>query len=326
MKIAAIAFTEQGMKLGARLQAMFSCLCLERCTNGMLNEWTKSAFQNAGAIVFIGAIGIAVRAIAPYIQRKTIDPAVIVMDELGQFVIPVLSGHIGGANELAHCLGQCVGAQPVITTATDIHHMFAVDVWAKEQGLFIENPERIKNVSAKLLSGDKIRIKSPFPIRGEVPERVSLEDSAYDILVTHQAENKEDVLRLIAPVVTVGIGCRKGISVDAVEEAFCTMLSKANCHLKSVVSVASIDLKKGEFGIQEFCRRHNFPLKTFSAQELSKAEGAFASSSFVEEVTGVDNVCERAAVLASNGRLLLKKSVINGVTIALAIMEPELNF
>lgn len=326
MRIAAIAFTEQGMALGKRLKTVCAELSLDRCKGGMLSEWTREGFQNADALLFIGAAGIAVRAIAPYIQKKTSDPAVIVMDELGRFAIPILSGHIGGANELAIRLGRCVGAQPVITTATDINHVFAIDTWAQKQDLIITNPERIKWVSAKLLSGENVRIKSLYPIEGKAPNGVLLDDGAYDVIITHRTKGKEDALRLIAPVVTLGIGCRKGIGVAAIEDAFRRTLSKASCHPQAVCGAASIDLKSEEPGILEFCQRHSMPFSTFSAQALNEVKGEFSSSAFVQRVTGVNNVCERAAVLLSGGRLLSEKNAGNGVTMALAIKEPLLRF
>ncbi len=326
MNIRAIAFTEQGIRLGERLTRQYPHMTLARCKEGMLKNWTKEAFQNADALLFIGAAGIAVRAISPYIQKKDSDPAVVVMDELGRFAIPLLSGHIGGANELAVRLGRSIGAQPVITTATDINGVFAIDTWAKKQGLLILNPERIKWISARLLSGETIHVNSLYPIQGPVPDGVLLEDKAYDVLITHRTKGKDDVLRLIPPTVTLGIGCRKGISADAIEEAFAAMLGKASCHAEAIRGVASIDLKKNEPGILEFCARHSLPFETFSAEELSRAEGSFTASAFVESITSVNNVCERAAVLASGGKLLSSKQAGNGVTMALAIKEPALCF
>ena len=111
-------------------------------------------------LVFIGSAGIAVRLIAPYIKDKTTDPAVICIDEKGQFVIPLLSGHIGGANELAERLSSELSATAVITTATDVNHTFAVDVFAKNNGLGILNPSAVKNISSKILNGEIVSVKS----------------------------------------------------------------------------------------------------------------------------------------------------------------------
>ena len=137
-----------------------------------LMMWILLGVEKELCPLFIGAIGIALRAIAPYIKTKTKDPAVVVVDELGQFSIPILSGHIGGANELALQIAEDLGSIPVITTATDINKVFAVDTWAKSQGLQILNPQCIKLVSSKLLKGESVHVKSDYPIQGNLPKNV----------------------------------------------------------------------------------------------------------------------------------------------------------
>ena len=111
-----------------------------------LNDWAREMFASMDALIFIGATGIAVRAIAPLVQDKFYDPAVLVMDELGQFCILLLSGHVGGANELAETISQLTGSQAVITTATDVNHQFAVDVFARKNGLKIADRELAKEI------------------------------------------------------------------------------------------------------------------------------------------------------------------------------------
>ena len=171
MKVSIIAFTDNGMEIANKLSFSLSKdnlrdVSFTRCGKGALSAWTEEHFSQSDALIFIGAIGIALRAIAPYIKTKTKDPAVVVVDELGQFSISVLSGHIGGANELALQISEILDAIPVITTATDINNVFAIDTWAKSQGLKIFNPECIKLVSSKLLKGEDIHIKTEYPING----------------------------------------------------------------------------------------------------------------------------------------------------------------
>ncbi|MBQ3473447.1 MAG: hypothetical protein IJH35_05225 [Methanobrevibacter sp.] len=170
MKISIIAFTDNGMEIAYKLFDSLSKdelndVNFTRCGKGALSAWSEEHFSHSDALVFIGAIGIALRAIAPYIKTKTKDPAVVVVDELGQFSIPILSGHIGGANELAIKISEILNAIPVITTATDINNVFAIDTWAKRQGLKILNPECIKLVSSKLLKGEEIHIKTDYEIK-----------------------------------------------------------------------------------------------------------------------------------------------------------------
>jgi cobalt-precorrin 5A hydrolase len=324
MNAAIIAFSEKGYALGERLADHFAqsgdTADLTRCGEGGLAGWTEAHFAQ-DALVFIGACGIAVRAVAPFLASKTSDPAVVVIDELAGFAVSLLSGHIGGANELTVRLARALGAQPVVTTATDVNGVFAVDAWAAKQGLNIANPERIKQASARLLAGETVAIKCAFPVKGRLPEGVRLCDKGGDVLITHRTRGREDALRLVPPIVTLGIGCRKGVSAQTIEGAFALMLKKSSCHPLAIARVCSIDLKAQEAGILEFCRAHALPYTTFSAQALMAVHGIYTASAFVKQVTGVDNVCERSAVLGSGegGRLLTGKDAGNGVTMALAI-------
>ena len=172
MQVRIISFTDRGQQL-AELLADRLCGTATRCGRDCsLAEWVRDAFDSADALIYVGAVGICVRTIAPYIKSKTRDPAVVVIDETGRYVIPVLSGHLGGANDLARRIARLTGAEPVITTATDLAHAFSVDAWARIQGCIVENPGRIKAVSSKILAGDDIVIASDYPISGEVPEHV----------------------------------------------------------------------------------------------------------------------------------------------------------
>ena len=331
MKAAIISFSTAGLDLGSNLLRFFAqtgeTASLTRCEEGHLNDWTAAHFKE-DALIFIGSCGIAVRAIAPLLAGKTSDPAVVVIDELGAYVVSLLSGHIGGANELTSQIARFLDAIPVITTSSDVHGVFAVDVWAKKCGLKIANPERIKWITARLLAGDNIRIQGNYPIAGHPPAGVTLCDKGGDVLVSHRSRGKEEALRLVPPIITLGVGSKKGASAEALEQAFELMLAKGGCHPLSVIRVCSIDMKANEPGILEFCRRRGLPFQTFSAQQLMGISGSYSSSAFVKQVTGADNVCERSAVLGSGigGRLLTGKDAGNGITMALAISPYEIHF
>ena len=327
MKIGILAFSETGFLLGERLAEYFTRKADEtdvtRCRDGGLAAWTQAHFVSDEALIFIGSTGIAVRAVAPYVKSKTKDPAVVVLDELGTYSISLLSGHLSGANELAAEIAGILDAIPVVTTATDLHSVFAVDIWAKKQGLTIINPERIKRVSSRLLAGETLTLNSEFPVAGEPPTGIKLSEDKGDILVTCHTSGGAEALRLVPPIVTLGIGCKKDTDVETIENAFSLILAKAGCHPAAVKQVCSIDLKTNEHGILEFCCRHALPYRTFSAAALAAVPGKFTGSAFVKRVTGVDNVCERSAVLGSgkDGRLITQKYAGHGVTMALAI-EP----
>ena len=170
MSRAYLAFTEKGMALAHRLARALPG-SVSRCGAGgvRLAEWTSTQFAQADALIFVGAVGIAVRAIAPHCKSKATDPAVVVLDECGRFAVPLLSGHLGGANALARALAEACGAIPVITTATDANGVFAVDEWAKAQGCAVLEPERIKLVSGALLAGHTVRLASDWPVQGTSP-------------------------------------------------------------------------------------------------------------------------------------------------------------
>lgn len=330
MKIGLIAFTDRGYALGVRLCEL---LCqkahsadVTRCGKDELRSWMGRHFQEDDALVFIGAAGIAVRAVAPHLKSKTVDPAVLVIDEHGKFVIPVLSGHIGGANKLAVSVSKLLHALPVITTATDCNRVFAVDTWASEHGIRIINPEKIKWVSARLLAGEYVYLKSSFPVDGQLPEGLILTEDEYDVILTVKTRGRKDALRLVPPVLTLGVGCQRGVSAAELEEAFQMILKKGSCHREAVFQAASIDLKADEQGLIEFCRRNGLPLRTFSADALCSVKGRFSSSEFVRKTTGVDNVCERSAILAGGGELFVRKNAGNGITMALAISPFSVRF
>ncbi len=289
MIISAIAFTEKGREWGAVLG-----FPVERGVPVM--QWAREHFYTSDALLFIGACGIAVRAAAPLLRDKTTDPAVLVMDEAGRHVIPLLSGHIGGANALAREIAMKTGAEAVITTATDLRGMTAVDTWATEHGCAIENPDAIKAVSAFQLAGrqpgvaiTEREIEPPFPV----------------------------TLYLRPRTLTLGTGCRRDTDPDVFEALARDFLKECGVSLLSVKALATIDVKKDEKALLRFCEKYRFPMLTYSAEELKAVPGCFSHSDFVEKTVGVDNVCERVAA-ASGGRLLTGKTAMNGVTFALA--------
>ena len=138
-----------------------------------LKERCRQRFEDAEGILFIGAMGIAVRSIAPFLESKTKDPAVLVMDEKGSFLISVLSGHIGGGNELTRLLAGRLGAAAVITTASDVNHKIALDVFAQKNGLYICDMERIKEAEAAILEGKPLHFYCEGQVKGRLPKELS---------------------------------------------------------------------------------------------------------------------------------------------------------
>ena len=297
-----------------------------------LSELTREWFGKVDALVYFGAAGIAVRCIAPLVRDKFRDPAVLVIDENARFVISLLSGHAGGANRLCRLFAQALDAQPVITTATDGRGLFAVDTYASENGLALSDRALAKEISARLLAGETVSFYADKLNGCRFPVQVSAygqgvtesgERAGADIILSVRREpgDPEKALYLIPRTVTLGIGCRRGTPAEAVAKAAQELLQRSGVFREALSGIASIDLKRDEAGLLAFAKEWDLPLSFFSADELASARGQFSSSAFVREVTGVDNVCERSAVLLAgeNGRLLAGKESGGGVTAALGI-------
>ena len=306
-----------------------------------LRDWTGRRFAESDAIIFIGACGIAVRSIAPFVSSKKTDPAVVVIDEQGKFAISLLSGHIGGANELTEEISNLLHATPVITTATDIHNKFAVDVFAKTNGCYISDMTMAKEISAALVNGNSVGFASDFPWVGEIPKELQLLDEEDEtkekpemgIYVTNSYLKHPFVhtLYLVPKIITLGVGCKKDTPAETVEKVVRKACDELLIPSVSMELVTSIDLKKEEQGILEYCKERNLPFETYSAEQLKEVEGSFAESKFVEETTGVDNVCERSAILGSSkhgekSNLILRKYAEDGVTAALARRKWSVQF
>lgn len=335
MICALVAFTPGGAALGKRLaDALGGTLHVPARlaqSTGMpsydsLEAWTASHWETGRALVFIGAAGIAVRAIAPHVQDKFRDPAVVSVDETGQYAVALLSGHVGGANSLAARIAGLTGETAVISTATDLHGRFAVDVWASRQGLLLKDRQVAKEVSAALLAGASVRFSSEFPVEGALPFGLTEQAGVLpEIQVTCHNRPQPRVLRLVPRCLVLGIGCRRGTTEEAIAQAVQAAAEEAEIDTGAVLEVATIDQKADEEGLCRYCQRQNWPLRTYSAQVLGSLPGTFTASSFVYSVMGVDNVCERAA-LAGGGTLLVPKRAQNGVTVAIARRNPVLKF
>ncbi len=340
MNLAVLAFTRRGCETARKVRSLLAgpeddCRMFTVARFSQpdfqpyappLSGFTGTLFPWADALAFIGSAGMAVRAVAPYVRDKTRDPAVLVVDEAGRFVIPLLSGHIGGANALARRLADGLGGTAVLTTATDVNGRFSVDSWAAEQGLAISSMSAAKAVSAAILEGD-VPLASDFPVSGPLPAGVTWgETGPVGIYIgCRTAEPFPVTLRLVPKALRLGLGCRRGAAAETVAAAVAAVLDRHRLDRAALRLAATIDVKAAEPGLLDFCRSWGLELLLYSAEELRQAPGEFASSPFVERTVGVDNVCERAACLGA-GRLIVKKTALNGVTVALAEEKWEAEF
>ena len=243
------------------------------------------------------------------------------MDDAGRYAISLLSGHLGGANELAGRLAQQLGAQAVITTATDLRGAFAVDVWSQKAGCVIGEVERIKWISSAILEGRPVGFRSDYPVSG-LPDCLREDEEELGICVSLDEWKSPfpRTLHVIPKILSLGVGCRKQLDSAIFEHTVLEVLREHRISLRAIKSAASVDIKKEEPCILEFCGQYKIPFRTFRAEALAQAGGDFTSSDFVKKTVGVGNVCERSAVLglAGEGSLLIRKQARNGVTVAVA--------
>ena len=282
-------------------------------------------FEQVDAIVFVTASGIAVRSVAEHLTHKSKDPAIVCMDECGKHVISLVSGHAGGANALTQMLADVMWATPVITTATDVEGRFSIDDYARKHNLVVTDWAKAKAISAEVLAAgaEPVWIEEPVVAQGE--EKRACEIGSHQVIITPKDVPVDaQTLQLIPRCIVAGVGCKKGTSVDKIEHAVQDAFAKAGLRMEALCAVASIDLKKNEVGLLEFCETRKVPFKTYAAEELRAVPGIYSASEFVSGVTGVDNVCERSAVKYASeygvkqGELLLRKQAQDGVTVALS--------
>ena len=380
MKVSIISFTLKGIELSLKIKKAFSGeteedLCLyTKCSHAEkslterklteknlaekdlvesglfyveqpLTEWTGEQMKEHRSLLFIGACGIAVRAIAPFLTDKLNDMPVLVMDEQGRFVIPVLAGHVGGANELAVSLAERMGSTPVITTATDLNHCFAVDLFARRNALHIVNKDGIAKVSSRILAGEEVTMaveeghlrEEAQTLRGRrvsrktnIPDGIRLvsTESPVDILVAPASYGHGRLLTLRPKEYVIGIGCKRGKAAEQIDHFVNRALKESGISMEQVAVFASIDRKKDEEGILWMSSHYGIPFVTCSAEELQQVEGNFHASEFVKSQVGVDNVCERAALRFSGpgGTLITGKQAEDGITAAIAKRRWSVSF
>lgn len=347
MIISVMSFTENGIRLSEKIAKEIDDVevyLFTKCSNSLkdgkihtavfvkksIGEWAKEQMEEKNTLLFIGACGIAVRAIAPCLIDKLTDSPVLVMDEEGTHVIPILSGHVGGANEIALRLAEKTGAIPVITTATDINRTFAVDLFAKKNGLFIVNKEGIAKVSSKVLAGEDITIsvESGHLYEGErLPSCLQVITyppmQQVDIVITTEDKVFDAAILLKPREYVIGMGCRKGKEADRIEDLIKRSMCEIGIMPMQILALSSIEQKGKELGFLAWSRKTNIPFITYTAKELQELSGNYHESAFVKEQVGVDNVCERAAIKAceQGGKLVYEKHAEDGMTIAIAKRE-----
>ena len=349
MKYAVISVSSEGARLGARVKAGISGegTLYERkgSESGEKAEYfnrtlalTSEIFTRYDGLLFIMASGIAVRAIAPHVVSKASDPAVLVMDECGKHCISLLSGHLGGANAWAREVAAAVGADPVITTATDVHQRRAPDDIARELMMRVEPLGALKPVNSFIAEGKKVAWFLDMDTDGasSIAERLRKRGISFSLLTDLPKEEFEGCViisngkvHVDKPFVClrpknlfVGMGCKRGTPESLISDAFHKALAMAGAYDYQVASLASVDVKANEKGLLDFASHNHLPIHFYRAEELKKVteDVDMDISKFVENTIGVGNVCQSAALMESmKGKTLLPKTKFVSTTVSIAL-------
>lgn len=349
---AILCLTKQGASLAVKLAGMMDEAAVfiplrlkgEGFNVYYFEDWQETfsaVFKRYSQVICIMAAGIVVRSLGPLMQSKFSDPAVVVLDEKGRYAISLLSGHIGGANRLAEEVALKLGAMPVITTATDVSQRPAVDLLAARLDGFIEPVAQLKVFNRMLAEGERVYLYSLLPLTKEITEGFEYRGwpaaqggaSGYQDLQfeppaviiapvsSRYVQGKENALNIfIKPKnLVVGMGCRKGVSLEQVKSAFKSIMEEYFLDERCVKLLATIDIKEHEPAFRKFSKELDMPLVTYTKEEINALEGSFLHSDWVNNKIGVGGVCEPAAKLgAKQGMTIVPKQKIGPVTISVA--------
>jgi cobalt-precorrin 5A hydrolase len=367
MRIAIVSVTKQGDGLAERLRGPLQAEVFSKNNINNMNTLnpsdtsdstnhfdikalTKSLMESYQGIIFIASTGIAVRAIAPFLKGKEIDPAVLVVDSTGKFVISLLSGHLGGANELTIKAAELLKAQPVITTASDNMGFTAPDIVARDNGLVIEDMKKAKELAALMVAGKSaafideeklislprgyidaehleeaeavLWVTNRLSVEADKPmiEKISAPVTEGGALVFEARDSRiktgKPVLRLLRKNIILGIGCRKDYEPERMRENLLRTLKEHNIDYRSVGIIATVEVKKDEAAIKDLAAFLKCELKIFSIEDIKKVQHSYEGSDFVEKTIGIRAVCEPCVELAG-GELLTGKISCDGMTLCI---------
>ncbi len=356
--LAIISITKHGVALGARLQELMAgdatlfvpTKFAADAPSGTpftesVREFIGKAFHEYDGLVIFISLGAVVRMIAEHLQDKHVDPAVVVVDDRARFAIALLSGHVGGANALTRRVAQLMGAQPVITTASDVGETIPVDIFGQEFGWQLEGWDKVTSISASVVNEEKIGIYQDAGERDwwrydrPLPSYIQLFSSLDDLkgsgckaalIITDKVLGEEysGLLKkavLYRPkTLSVGIGCMKGVPQEDIEKAVLSTLAGHCLSPLSIKNVATIDVKREEAGILEFAEKYRLPIDFYGQDSLNKVENITAPSEAAQKYVGAIGVCEPAAILAAGAtNLLVPKQKFGTITVAVARRQYE---
>lgn len=334
MKIAVFAFSQQGVETARRLLIALGgeenkCMAFaaKKWAGDVflpivppLDGFTAPAFDWADALIFVSSCGTAVRAIGRHVRDKDADPAVVVVDENGRFAVSLLTER---ANSLARRVASMLRAMPVVTAALEGSGRFSLTAWAEQEGLFVAGKEEMEIIESALAEGP-VPLFSDFPIATALPPNLT-EGSGGPVGISISVQEKrpfETTLLLVPKVLRLGLSSHGNAGTGLVANVVDQVLEVCSIHSAAVRTAASIDQEWNERGMRAFCRQRGWPVEYYAAEELAALNGEFTPS---EDGYGVDNVCERAAVMGG-ARLIVREAEADGVAVALAIEPWEVKF
>lgn len=319
--------TAAGKQIAEPLQQQFGGILRgkEAFTDAILAQ----DFRSAELLVFVLATGIAVRKLAPLLQTKCTDPAVLVVSQDRRYVISLLSGHLGGANDWTRKIAAFLHAEPVITTATDLQGQLAFDEVAKNNHLAIENISVLKQISGALLNGKSIWLQSDLPVTGtEQYPQISFSEqanSAGKVVISDRTQTRLETLPTLylrPKDLVIGVGCKKSIPFVHLETCFLSFLETYQYACDSIKAMATISRKQAEPAILQLCETYHIPLQIVPDADIRACGNLFEASAFVQQVTGLPSVSEACSYLAAGkGTILTRKVKYAGVTLAASRCE-----
>jgi len=286
---------------------------------GGLAQALSQHWREMDGFVCIMATGIVVRAIAPLLQDKKSDPCVVVVDEKGHHAVSLLSGHLGGGNDLARQVAAMLGGEAVITTASDILGLAALDLWARDQELVCESKEGLTQASAKLVNCGILKIFSEVAI-ASLPNGLMqvVGPEQADIVVSPGLGDYGAAVVFRPKNLVVGVGCNRGVPVAELRQACEELFIDQGLSQLSIRNLASIDLKQDEVGMLAFAEEQGWRIDFFSKDELNRVENVTVSEAALQNV-GAIGVAEPAALLSAQSKdLLVGKRKWHNVTMAVA--------
>jgi cobalt-precorrin 5A hydrolase len=329
MKIAIIALTDGGKQLAEEISNFYADSFVDTRNLPVFEKLADLWQQKVDAIICIMATGIVVRGVSTLCSDKTVDPCVLVLDEKGQFVISLLSGHLGGGNQLARELAFDLGGQAVITTASDVTGHTALDLWSRKNKLVVDDSKKLTEKAAKLVNTGFLTLFTECELKSHPEDFQLVSDPAgADIIISDALFPENQALILRPCALCVGLGCNRGTTFTDFEDAVSELFADNKLNRKSIATFASIDLKEDEQGMLEFAAFEGIPIKFYAKEQLNSVNDV-SSSAVVFAATGAKGVAEPAAVLAAEtpfnpGKLIVRKQKWKDVTAAVAMKQTQL--